>query len=223
MFESGVSLGSSKTYRLDKKTQDGIIYLDTPGLADIKKREDAASAITEALRQNGRFQVFFVVTLSAGRLRPEDITTIWLVLLNAPDITSFSIIINKLSQREYDCLKDDNDKLKLLAPLKITEKNHVFLLLNSQMLKDADDMIENYPDLDKFVNDAPWIDVDSSNVNDIPGDEHSFKELMESFRNKMTNVPSNDVSPVKFIHLLLFLIFLPRRFEPFNINVKQCK
>ena len=43
---------------LDKKIKDGIMYLDTPGLADIKMREDAASAITEALRQNGRFQYF---------------------------------------------------------------------------------------------------------------------------------------------------------------------
>ena len=75
------------------------------------------------------------------------------------------------------------------------------------MLKDADDTIEGYPDLDKFVNDAPWVDVDSSNVNDIPGEEHSFKELMESFRNKITNLPSNQVRPVKFIQWLLFFFF----------------
>lgn len=198
---------------LDKKIKDGIMYLDTPGLADIKMRADAARAITEALRQNGRFQIFFVVTLSAGRLRPEDITTIWLVLLNAPDIASFSIIINKLSRKEYDYLQNDKKKLKLLAPLKLTGKFKVLLLLNRQMLKDADDTIEGYPDLDKFVNDAPWVDVDSSNVNDIPGEEHSFKELMESFRNKITNLPSNHVRPVKFIQWLLFFILFLRGFR----------
>ena len=148
-----------------------------------------------------------MVTLSAGRLRLEDITTIWLVLLNAPDITSFSKIINKLSRKEYDYLQNDKKKLKLLAPLKLTGKFKVLLLLNRQMLKDADDTIEGYPDLDKFVNDAPWVDVDSSNVNDIPGEEHSFKELMESFRNKITNLPSNQVRPVKFIQWLLFFFF----------------
>ena len=58
LFKSGISFGSSKTYRIDKKIKDGIMYLDTPGLADIKMREDAASAITEALRQNWRFQYF---------------------------------------------------------------------------------------------------------------------------------------------------------------------
>ena len=147
-----------------------------------------------------------MVTLSAGRLRLEDITTIWLVLLNAPDITSFSKIINKLSQKEYYYLQNDNKKLKLLAPLKLTGKYQVLLLLNNQMLEDADDMIEGYPDLDKFVSDAPWVAVDSSNVSDIPGDEHSFKELMESFRNKITNLTSNHVRPVKFIQRLLFFI-----------------
>ena len=91
--------------------------MDTPGLADIRMRAAAAKAITEGLKQDGIFQIFFVVTLSAGRLRPEDIGTIWPVLRNAPDITSFSIIINKLSQKEYDFLEKDIEKLRLLAPL----------------------------------------------------------------------------------------------------------
>ena len=52
------------------------------------------------------------------------------------------------------------------------------------MLEDANDMIAKYPELDKFVDDAPWIHVDSSNVNDIPGDEESFKEQMNSISNK---------------------------------------
>ena len=59
LFTSGISFGSGKTYGLDKEKHNGIMYLDTPGLADIKMRKAAASAITEALSQNGRYQIFF--------------------------------------------------------------------------------------------------------------------------------------------------------------------
>ena len=174
----------------------------TPGLADIRMRAAAAKAITEGLKQDGLFQIFFVVTLSAGRLRPEDIGTIWLVLRNAPDITSFSIIINKLLQKEYDFLEKDNEKLRLLAPLELISGGHKFsilLLLQNQMLEDANDMIAKYPELDKFVDDAPWIHVDSSNVNDIPGDEESFKEQMNSISNEADTFSANQVTLVKFV------------------------
>lgn len=57
------------TFQLDiKKHKDGITYLDTPGLADIKLRQQAAEAITKALKQDGTYQVFFVITLEAGRV-----------------------------------------------------------------------------------------------------------------------------------------------------------
>ena len=98
LFKSGISLGSGKTYQLEKGNHGGVMYLHTPGSSDIKMRKAAASAITEALSQNGSCQIYFVVTLSAGRLPPEDLATIWLVLLNAPNINFFSIIINKLSR-----------------------------------------------------------------------------------------------------------------------------
>ena len=161
--------------------------MDTPGLADIKMRAAAAAAITKALRQDGCFQIFFVVTLSSGRLRLEDIATIWLVLKNAPDITSFSILINKLSQKEYDFLKKNNEKLKLLAPLELISGGHKFFvlpLMRNKILEDANDMIAKNPELDQFVDKAPWVDVVSSNVTDIPGDEQSFRDQIDSIKNK---------------------------------------
>ena len=164
--------------------------MDTPGLADIKKRQAAASAITEALSQNGRYQILFVVTLSAGRLRPEDLATIWLVLLNAPDVNQFSIIINKLSQKEYGGLQNNNEKSRLLAPLELIGGRHkynVLLLLHNPMLEDDDDKIVDYSKLVEFVRDAPWVDVNSSNVSEIPGDDDSFKEQLDSMTEKINN------------------------------------
>ena len=51
------------------------------------------------------------------------------------------------------------------------QKFFVLLLLRYKVCEDADDMIANYPKLDKFVSDVPWIDVDSFNVKDIPSNE----------------------------------------------------
>ena len=167
-----------------------MVYLDTPGLADIKMRQVAAGAITKALKQNGQYQIFFVVVLSAGRLRPEDLTTIWLVLLNAPKITLVNIIINKLSKGEYESLRNKDGMIKssFLAPLEMMgmrTKCNVFFLLQDQMLADANDAWAHYPELDNFVNNASWVNVDSRFVNDIPGDEESFKKQLDSVRDKM--------------------------------------
>lgn len=88
LFKSGVSIGGGMTYQLEEKKHNGITFMDTPGLADIKLRKAAAQAITKALKKNGTYQIFFVVTLEAGRVRAQDLTTIRLVLENASDITS---------------------------------------------------------------------------------------------------------------------------------------
>ena len=189
------------------------MYLDTPGLADIKLRQAAASAITEALRRNGSHQIFFVVTLSAGQLRPEDLTTMWLVLLNALDISHFSIIINKLTKTEYDGLQNNNEKLRLLASLELLGGHHkytVFLLLKNPKLEDADDKIVNDPELVSFVRNAQCVTVVPSNVRDIPGDDNSFKEQLDSLKNEISNLSTDHVPTevmfMKFIHFLSFLI-----------------
>ena len=48
LFKSGGHPCPSLTDRLYKEKHDGIMYLDTPGLDDVKKRRAAARAITEA-------------------------------------------------------------------------------------------------------------------------------------------------------------------------------
>ena len=210
LFKSGISFGSGKTWKLDMKEHEGIVYLDTPGLADIKMRQAAARAITEALKQNGQYQIFFVVVLSAGRFRPEDLTTIWLVLLNTPGITVVNIIINKLSRGEYQSLenKDGMVKSSLIAPLEMMgmrTKCNVFLLLRDENLVDADDTLAQYPKLDNFVNEASWMDLDSRLVHDIPGDEKSFKEQLDSVKDKIINLSANHLPmPVRHFSSVSF-------------------
>lgn len=199
LFKSGISFGSGKTYKLDKKEHEGMVYLDTPGLVDIKMRQVAARAITEALKQNGEYQIFFVVVLSAGRFRPEDLTTIWQFLPSTPTITLVNIIINKLSKGEYEYLqnKDGMAESGFLQPLemmKIRTKCNVFLLLHDQRLADADDALAFYPKLDSFVDKALCVDVDSGFVNDIPADEESFSKQLNSVRDTINHSNSIQMS-----------------------------
>ena len=205
LFESGISFGSGKTYQLSKKKHGGIRYLDTPGLADMKMQQNAASLITKALKQDGKYQVFFVVTLSSGRVRAEDLATIWLVLQNAPDIDSVNIIINKLSPQEYQMFQNNDERSRLFAPLKLMSGRHkyrILLLKHSSRLQDAENMIENTPELNNFVEDTPWFDLDSSNVNEIPGDDELFKKQLDSFTDKVTNKSETMVRVLNFIQLL---------------------
>ena len=201
LFKSGISFISGKTQKLDQEKHDGIIYLDTPGLSDINMRQVAANSVTKALTQNGNYQIFFVITLSAGRLRTEDLTTIWLVLENARDIKCFSIIINKLSQEEHDNLKNEDNKLMLFAPLDLMLTHHnyeVFLLLNNRVLEGAEDTISDYPELVKFATGAPLQHVDPSRVNNIPGDDDSFQKLQDSVIRKIKKFSPNQLQkPVR--------------------------
>ena len=160
--------------------------MDTPGLSDIKLRGEAAKAITQALKKNGSYQIFFVITLEAGRIRPEDMTTIKLVLESASDITYYSIIINKLSDNAYNCLTEDNaEKLKILVA-EMTEQFNckkdpptVLLLSNHVDLYDAEDKVIKWDDLDEFANEAPCMIVRSASVVDISNDPSSFEKLMQ--------------------------------------------
>ena len=183
------------TFQLDCKTHDGVTYLDTPGLADVKLRQEAARAITTALRKSGTYQIFFVITLQAGRIRPEDMATIKLVLESCSDIKCYSIIINKLSKGAYDCLiKDNGEKLKILG-LQINEQIRrvdypptVLLLKNREELNDTDDVLVKWDDLEKFARQAPCTIVNSNSVQEILPDSALFDKVIAMMTKQMEDL-----------------------------------
>eukprot|EP00747_Dinoflagellata_sp_TGD_P159277 gnl/TRDRNA2_/TRDRNA2_177879_c0_seq11.p1 gnl/TRDRNA2_/TRDRNA2_177879_c0~~gnl/TRDRNA2_/TRDRNA2_177879_c0_seq11.p1 ORF type:complete len:585 (-),score=91.02 gnl/TRDRNA2_/TRDRNA2_177879_c0_seq11:294-2048(-) len=70
------------------------------GLASILPREDAAQQITQALKYDAHYKLFFVLTLEAGRVRPDDTETISRVLDAVPIVENkYSIVINKVSEK----------------------------------------------------------------------------------------------------------------------------
>merc|ERR1740124_782391 len=91
------------------------------GLQTLVHEKKVAMAITSALKQNGRYKIIFVVTLEAGRVKPDDTETIRSVLNAAPIGINYTTIINKASTRVIDHLKEKNDVekndlLQLLLP-----------------------------------------------------------------------------------------------------------
>jgi GTP-binding protein EngB required for normal cell division len=108
LFKSGPAFGMGNTKALQKETVNGNTFMDTPGLADIQMRETAAQEIEKALKVGGTYKIFFLITLEAGRVRPEDRTTIELILMSAP-ITHYGIIINKLEDDVIETLKKNED------------------------------------------------------------------------------------------------------------------
>ena len=194
LFKNGVSIGGGLTYQMEKREHDGIVYMDTPGLADIKLRKAAAEAITKALRQNGIYQIFFVVTLEAGRVRPQDLATIKLVLENAKDVTYYSLIVNKLTKKLYKTfLENDRQKLKeLVSELNFGRESNVeppaiLLVLRDDDLDDADNAFTEIESLKNFVENAPYVIVVPDHVRDIPGDD-SFDKIVEIFEEQLSQL-----------------------------------
>ena len=198
LFESGINYGQGLTFQLDWKVHNGITYIDTPGLADIKLRQEAAKAITEALKKDGIYQIFFVITLQSGRLRPEDMATIRTVLEGASDIKHYSIIISKLSGNAYNGLIQDKGKqLKILMAEIIEQincKNNpptILLLLNQIELYHAKNKFIKVDELDKFAEEAPCITVKPASVVDINDDPSSFEKLLKILIQQLNELRNN--------------------------------
>lgn len=107
--KADVTLGSGLTqfFTKYKHQHQGKSYFlfDTPGLDDMKIREQAAVEIEKALKQEGTYKLFFVITLEAGRVKPSDIATIEMVMdAIKREGKSYNVIINKISKLEKNAL-----------------------------------------------------------------------------------------------------------------------
>jgi len=82
----------------------GNDFVDTPGLADVKMREEAAHEISKALRhKEGDYKIVFIVAEESGRVRPTDGVTMKLVLDALPDKrTPYGIVVNKMTRKKIN-------------------------------------------------------------------------------------------------------------------------
>ena len=194
-FKSGVAIASGMTYQLDTKYVNGTTYMDTPGLDDVNKRKAAAEAITSALKKDGEYQVFFVVTLEAGRVKPADVATILLILNSAPEITQYGVIFNKLGKQVLRKL-DRDGRMALLtqvtaqcAPGKPKPLPIPFYLERINELDDEDDVIAEIPNLEDYLCTLPAIVINQNNVADIPTE--SFEAIKLQLEDQLTEYKNN--------------------------------
>lgn len=210
LFKSGEKVGSGVTVALQQEEIPGKgVFMDTPGLAETRKevRDNAAAQITDALRKNGNYRIFFVITLEAGRVRPADVATISLVtdaLKNVDDIC-YSIIINKLSSRLVNKLEHNIDNCvdDLMACLMgdvAIRTNNIFYMEHTEELfgtdmdqrGTADDQKLKYklPEkLQDFIVCAPRVIVDSAKVEAVKAD--LFEDLNEKFKAEIDALKGN--------------------------------
>lgn len=144
-----MSFGQGLTSKLDIKELGGRIFIDTPGLADKKLREEAAQTITEALQRGGMFKICFVVTLDSGRPRPDDLCTMKLVM-DAAKIPEnrYGVNFNKLSPEAMRILRNEVQKRRrLLETLFGDVKPTKFVFFNEvePALNDPDDALVELP------------------------------------------------------------------------------
>jgi GTP-binding protein EngB required for normal cell division len=174
LFRSGISLGTGLTRHLQLHEHNGVVYGDTPGLADAKTREDAAKEIAKALRQEGAYKLFFVVTLEAGRVRPQDALTIRLVLEALPDDVSYGIVINKVSDKLREKLQDEQNFQLIWNGLGFGIRPTMFFHIYPyvETLNDAEDQLAPVrPEFAAWLRELPATYIKPADVKDIQTNE----------------------------------------------------
>jgi hypothetical protein len=119
-MQSGLSWGGGLSQDYQRFEKNGIVYMDAPGLADETIQLQAAEAITKALKQSGKYKLFFLVRLQNGRVVSEDLVTLERVLdsIDAGDLNyKFTIVINCVGERQYKSLEKRGDEFKTIKTL----------------------------------------------------------------------------------------------------------
>ncbi|KAG3115755.1 hypothetical protein PI124_g8349 [Phytophthora idaei] len=172
-FESGLSYGAGMTQLFQKSTHQDIIYMDTPGLADREIKQQAAAAITQALRQSGRYKLFFMVRLENGRVVSEDLATIETVMdsIDMED-APFSIVINNVKKRQYETMMKKGSEFFKVVTLTNSSKYTTPCITFIPTLERLDEMDNQCTELpgdavEFFRVKAPSIVIAPERVNEI--------------------------------------------------------
>jgi len=189
-FKSGYSLnGNGITTKLQLATVGNTVYGDTPGLDDMKSREEAAREISQALRQDGRYKLIFFVTLTNGRVRSMDATMIK-VILNAIEVpVPFAIVINMVSKKKVRAYEQNPENLNCVVAslLSLAPRSTVYfhILSKQEELTDEDNVVPPIdPNFVDFIERIPFHEVKPDQVKDI--EWRDYEKVMDE-QAKMIN------------------------------------
>jgi GTP-binding protein EngB required for normal cell division len=156
-FRSGISFGTGLTESFATKNamvpfcgiEIPIVACDTPGLADVKRREKCAAQIKAALQQHPRLRLVFVFQLISGRITADDLTTMRVVLRAVKSTEGlnhrFGIVFNKVSEKIMTKLKDDPcQRLFMLDAMydpNLPFTDHILWLPEEKTISEKDDAL----------------------------------------------------------------------------------
>jgi len=170
-FPSGLSFGSGLTSACQTfRASDNVSYVDTPGLADVLRRENAAKEIASAFQQSlahgHNVKIVFVFSLESGRIRTDDLLSLQQIMSSLRDSTGAPLGANQCAVVVNKCTPEI--KKGVAKPLQALLEDPVFVgpyatnLLFLQPLDpscvDADDATFNTQELEAWLhNDVPGV------------------------------------------------------------------
>ncbi|KAF4146823.1 hypothetical protein GN958_ATG03960 [Phytophthora infestans] len=131
----------------------------------------SAAAITEGLRQSGRYKLLFMVRLESGRVVNDDLATIEIVLNSIElEIIPYVIIVNSVKKRQYDKMME-----------KVFDAYIAFMPVIDALDEEKNAVIELPGEIESFIRfDTPTVEILPQAVKPINiGD---FKKVSESLR-----------------------------------------
>ena len=204
VFKSGSNIsGLGVTFQLDerKSSKTGAIFLDTPGLADLEMKKQAAEAISKGLRKGGKFKILFFLNLFRGRIDAQDLTTLCMVLKAASEIKeNYGIIANMTPKNLLEKLKADKSEFlqslfnSIPKEMSCSESNILFIAKHPD-LEDKDDAFvssESLETIDSILlsdfvnNNVPEICLHKDKVDDINTDH--YQQAMLEMEKRMREV-----------------------------------
>ncbi|POM73712.1 Hypothetical protein PHPALM_9417 [Phytophthora palmivora] len=197
-FDSGLKFGGGFTQFFQKQTHDGVVYMDTPGLADRTIQHQAAAAITAALRESGRYKLFFMVRLKGGRVVSEDLATIEAVLdtVQLRDVC-FTVIVNNVRRRQYTTMMKKGPEyakvVTLINAMKYTTPHIVFIPTIPE-LDEADNAFTTLPpDIINFIRyEAPSVEIPIHSVQTI--DFYQYKIAETELRHQIRELETDNAA-----------------------------
>lgn len=200
VFKAGVSFGTGLTTRVQLYETPQYILGDTPGLSDVETCEQAAREISSLFYKVKSLKLFFVVTLEAGRVKPDDLTTMNLIL-NSIDIgdttNKFVIVVNKIPHNTFEKLRSNpNNLTKIAASLTLKHKtSRIIFVPKNEEMEDAENIVTDLnSDIARLIlHSAP---VEVACVSDI--DVSSAANMAENFQQQIVEISkANEIAVVK--------------------------
>jgi GTP-binding protein EngB required for normal cell division len=184
--KSGLNPGVGLTKFFSEYKLSDKKLLDTPGLADIKLRKQAAEEIEKALKRGGEYHIFFVFTLQGLRVLDQDIASMNLILdaIECKEI-KFNVIINSPSKQEFKRLQTSSDDLAVVSESVNSGKHKtqsIWIVPRDADLYDGD---KEFFDIDNKAKDFIFnkslsMSIDKENVHPIEWNQfEKFKEESE--------------------------------------------